>query len=311
MIDKSVIERYVEESSLKMKVKSKKSAEYLLNLFFRQKEFSQFSDLTRDDFIEMYSSLRMIEYNSFETHKSKLKDFVIWMFENGYGTQEQIDMISSLNYSDINIDYLYDMCYFSDCTDLFTTLDMVFEECKEEFDTFKVSAILVWMGLELEDIVNLQKSALIETEGIIIHPRTQDHLIVPAPKFIMDFLVKYRDADSYESNKMGGRIVPYMETVYLIRSYKNAYYTRQKLLHSPAATKKYAEQYGKLFQWKSIQLSGLYYRINEFEKENGSIQSDLDMLCSFFCPGNKPKLSKVALVKKYRKYEDFKEHMLV
>lgn len=309
MIEQIVIEKYLDESSLKMSPTSRLDLKNLLLNFFRQKEFYDFSQLSRSDVIEMYSSLKLISINSFNTHKSKMKDFALWMYEQGLGKMDQVDTFSQLNYSDVNFRYVYDLCYFLDCDDLYSTLQDAFVECAEEFDTFKAAAILRWMGLSMSEIVHLLKQDLHESDGTI-ECRNSTSVILPQSNIIIDFLVRYRDADSYSSNKMGGRTLSYTDTHYLIRSYKNAQYTEKQLAHSSAATKRYAEQCSKIFQWKSIYLSGVYYRIYEYEKTHGSIKNNYEEINDFFTEfGHSSKISKKALTTKYTEYESFRNYM--
>lgn len=310
MIEKTVIENYINDSSLRMNLKSKKAATLMLTDFFAQKEFDKFRDLTKADFIEMYSALNMVEATSFITHRSKIADFATWMFEQGMGTKEQSEQILSIDYSDLNADELYDECYFSDCEDLFETLSVVFENCAQDFDTFKASAILRWMGFETKEIIQLQKTNLHEHDNCIIHPITNKVFVVPKPNDILTFLTKYRDADSFESIKMGGKTFEYKESAYLIRNHYDAQFDTTQLSRLTSATKRYAQEYGKKFQWKSIYLSGVYFRIYQYEMEHGSIEHEPEILQSFLYSGSSgitPTLYTLSL--KYKAYDKFKRHM--
>ena len=310
VLEKDVSENYIEDSSLRMNLKSKKMAALMLTDFFAQKEFDDFRDLSKNDFIEMYSALNMVEATSFITHRSKIADFATWMFEQGMGLKEQSEQILSIDYSDINADELYDECYFSDCEDLFETLSVVFENCAQDFDTFKASAILRWMGFEANEIIQIQKTNLNERDGYIINPITSKAFFVPKPNDILTFLTRYRDADSFESIKMGGKTFEYKESSYLIRNHYDAQFDTTQLSRLTSATKRYAQEYGKKFQWKSIYLSGVYFRMYQYEKEHGSIEQQPEILKSFMYSensGTTPTLYTLSL--KYKAYDKFKRHM--
>ena len=70
MIEQAVMDKYIEESTIKMTAASKINLENLLIKFFGLKPSVRFSDLTKTDLIEMYSELKQTSTSSFITHKS-------------------------------------------------------------------------------------------------------------------------------------------------------------------------------------------------------------------------------------------------
>lgn len=312
MIDQSVIDRYVEESSLNMKEDSKINSQNMLTKFFSLTTV-EFSDLTKADLIEMYSKLHQTATSSFESHRSKIRDFAKWMYEQGYGTAQLVNDIIDIQFTDINRFYLYDLYYFRSIEELWDTMDSIFEDHGSEFDTFRSAALLVWLGIEIDDLPDMLKTDLDEEDMTIIHPRTKEKIEIPPVDFrsrIFGFLIDYRDATKYDSKKFGGRLLNYMKSSYLFRSYKNAQFTVKQIRNLSYSANKLAQKYQRAFQWDRIYLSGLYYRINEYEKEFGTIRDDLAILEKFFVCNQKGKNQrKLVLLKKYNEYQEFKNHV--
>lgn len=311
MIDHDVMERYLSESTLKMTAASKVNLENLLIKFFGLKPSIEFPDLTKKDLIEMYSQLNHTSTNSFITHKSKINDFAKWMYEQGYGSVQLLKDISDLQFSDINHNYLYDIYYFRDLQELWSIMEMVFEDRGSEFDTFRSAAILVWLGIDLNDLPDMLKSDLREDSMTIIHPVTKENISIPNEfgwrDKIFQFLVDYKNANSCDTAKFGGRIVPYVQSQYLFRSYKSAHFTAAQLRNVSSSANRLAKEYKRVFQWNRIYLSGLYYRISQYEKEHGTIKDDMDMLEKFFvCNQKKDIQREVTYARKYNEYQEFK-----
>lgn len=311
MIEQSVMDRYIAESSLKMTETSRVNFENLLTRFFNLKPSVDFANLRKSDLIEMYSKLNQHSINGFITHKSKINDFAKWMYEQGYGSAELLKDISELKYSDINHDYLYDIYYFRDIEELWDSMSLIFEDRGTEFDTFKAAAIIAWLGIDLDDMPDILKTDLDESSQTIIHPVTREKVEIPPVDLhdkIFSFLVSYRDADSCDTKKFGGRVLPYAQSKYLLRSYKNAHLTVVQLRKTSDPVNQLAkdEESQKVFQWNKIYLSGLYYRINQYEQQHGLIENNTDMLGKFFvCNQKKTAQKEISFARKYKEYQAF------
>lgn len=188
---------------------------------------------------------------------------------------------------------------------------MVFEDRGSEFDTFRSAAILVWLGIDLTDLPDMLKSDLREDSMTIIHPVTKENVSIPNEfgwrDKIFQFLVDYKNANSCDTAKFGGRTVPYVQSQYLFRSYKSAHFTSAQLRNVSSSANRLAKEYKRVFQWNRIYLSGLYYRISQYEKEHGTIKDDMDMLEKFFvCNQKKDIQREVTYARKYNEYQEFK-----
>lgn len=309
MIEQSVIDRYLDETTFNVSEIGRINMYNLLTKFFNLKPSVEFAELTKIDLIEMYSNL-MQSYGSFISHKSKINDFAKWMYEEGYGSIQLLNDISSLQYSDINKEYLYQMYYFRDIEELWELMFSIFSERGSEFDTFKSAALLVWLGIEINDLTEMLKSDLNEDDMSIVHPITKQIILLPDVDLhdvIFKFLISYRDAISYDTAKFGGCTFSYAPSSYLFRSYKNAHLAPTQLKHISYNANNLAKEYGKAFQWNRIFQSGLYYRIDQYEKEHGSIEGKVNILESFFKCNQRHSLQRnAALSRKYKEYQEFK-----
>ena len=72
MVDNLVMDRYVEESSLKMNEKSKQHIRTLLTKFFGMKPDVAYNDLTRQDLIEMLSAFNATSIITF--YRSEIQE---------------------------------------------------------------------------------------------------------------------------------------------------------------------------------------------------------------------------------------------
>ncbi len=309
MLGAETIDKYLDESALKMNSATKRDTRNMLLNFFGQKPSIDFSDLTKDDLIEMYSGLSLMSINSFLTIKSKITDFARWMFEHGDCSKEALTLFSDIQYFDIDRLAFYSTYYFRDITDLYSTLEEVFSERGSEFDTFKAASILVWNGIDIKLTPEILKSDLDVKNRTIIHPATKEKICLESdPIATIYFLEQYRDAESYDTKKFGGGILPYAKSEYLLRSYKNAHFTPSQISNISSSANRVAKEFGKIFQWNRIYLSGLYYRINQYEQDKHEIGEDIDMLKKFFeLDKELTPMRKLTLIRKYTEYQEFKK----
>lgn len=310
MIENSLMDKYVEESSLKMNEKSKQHIKTLLTRFFCLKPDVTYADLTRQDLIEMFSDSSIMSINTFNSYKSKVNDFMKWMLEEGHGTEQLLRSLWSIDFTDIDRSGFYDRYYFKDYEELHNTMEDAFSKRGSEFDTFKSATILVWFGIDVKNLSDILKADINEDEGYVIHPVSKQKIFLPP--LAMKVLVQYRDSDTYDSNKFGGSIMTYANSSFLFRSYKNAQLTAAQITNISSSANRIADEIGKTFQWNRVYLSGLYNRIYQYEQENGELErTDFDKLKVLF---EKPDMKETAqhrmdMARKFEEYQEFKQHM--
>lgn len=309
MIEQGILDKYIDESSFNMNNASRQKTRLVITKFFEYKSDVAYADLTKQDFIDMLSQAACMSINSFLSYKSTINDFIKWMYEQGYGSEQLSKDFAQIQYADVNRSAFYNRYYFSDLQDLFSTLETIFEDRGSEFDTFKAAALLIWYGIEPKEVLEILKSNLNEDEDTIENPATGQ--IIKLNKDVSYFLAKYKNDDTYDSRKMGGRVLSYVKSKYLLRSYRNAHLTLSQLSNAQSSTLKIADEHGKQFQWKRIYLSGLYYRMYEFEQANGEIsRSDFEVLKAFFkMQDDLTPQRKTDLLRKLSEYQEFKSYM--
>lgn len=310
MVENLLMDKYIEESSLKMNEKSKRHIRTLLTRFFSLKPDVAYNDLTRQDLTEMLSALNSTSINTFNSEKSKVNDFMKWMLEEGHGTDQPLKNLSSISFFDLDRSHLYDRYYFRDFTELYDTMNDAFDGRGSEFDTFRSAAILVWFGIEIKYLSEMLKADIHDDDGYVVHPATKEKIYLPP--LAIKFLAEYRDADTYDSNKFGGSVMTYAQSQFLFRSYKNAQFTTPQITNISSSANRAAAEIGKTFQWNKIYLNGIYNRIYQYEQEHGDLtRNDFDKLKVQF---NRPDLKdtaqhKVDIARKFEEYQEFKERM--
>lgn len=311
MVEQQVIEAYLDESTFNMTQSSRYNLKQILLKFLNLQPCIPFDKLRQEDFLEKYSHLLLISMNSFYTHKSKINDFARWMYENEMCSQQVLSDLSKVKYEDIDRSEFYKTFYFRDITDLYSTMEDVFSDRGSEFDTFRTAALLVWFGIQVNDLPLILKTDLDEEFRTILHPITKQKISLECEiESVFYFILRYKNADSCDTRKFGGRTLPYPQTHFLLRSYKNAQFTAAQLNNLSATANRIAEDFGKIFQWKRIYLSGLYYRIYQYEESYGDIYNDFDMLKFFFdCKGEITSQLKQVVTRKYREYLEFRSYM--
>lgn len=303
-MDQTVIQQYVMEATSNMNATSKRNLTVLISKFFNQSSCQSLNDLSRQDLIMMLADSSIMSKNTFDSFKSKIKGFLKWLCDKGYCSGTLLENWQNIGFYDVDRSDFYDRYYFKDYSELSATIQEVFGDGSSEYDTFRSAATLVWFGIEIKYLPDILKDDLCENAGYIIAPITNRKIYLP--QAAVQQLKLYKNADSFLSNKFGGAVVPYPETQYLFRSYKNEHFTVDQLTNISAAANRAAVSSGKVFQWNRIFLSGLYNRLLDNENQFGEIgKTNFDKLRGFFGES----LSKQNLSQKYEEYQAFREYM--
>lgn len=238
MLDLNLIEKYVSETFLNStdNPKYRRETFNIINQFFNMTDVA-YNDLTRQDMLDIYAQLAIMKMKVFHSHKSKVSDFMKWMYETGNGSMKPLNEIQDIYFEDVDRTKFYDTYYFGSLDDLLDVMETAFGYSTSDFATFRCAALLVWHGLSVKQLPELLKSD-VKDDGTIIHPVTKKPMTLDAKVF--RYLVDYRDADSFDSGKFGGMTIPYMQTQYLFRSYKNAHMTDKQLINTSSNANKAA-----------------------------------------------------------------------
>lgn len=310
MLDLALIEKYISDTFLNNSDNNKYKQETfnIINRFFNMTDVA-YDDLTRQDMLDIYSQLAIMKMNVFQSHKSKISDFMKWMYETGNGSIKPLEEIREIFFENVDRTAFYDTYYFENLADLNGLMEDVFGKDICDFSTFRCAALLVWHGIPVKHLPDILKSDF-KDDGTITDPFTGE--VFHISPMVIPYLRNYRDADTFDSGKFGGMTVPYKQTQYLFRTYKSAHMTDKQLINTSSNAIKAAAETGRIFQWERIYDSGLYYRVHEYEKLHGNVsRNDYELLRELF------KMDHIDLTKqrqryylsqKFDEYQEFKRY---
>lgn len=310
MLDLDLIEKYISDTFLNNSDNNKYKQETfnIINRFFNMTDVA-YDDLTRQNMLDIYSQLAIMKMNVFQSHKSKISDFMKWMYETGNGSIKPLEEIREIFFENVDRTAFYDTYYFENLADLNGLMEDVFGKDVCDFSTFRCAAFLVWHGIPVKHLPDILKSDF-KDDGTIADPFTGE--VFHISPMVIPYLKNYRDADSFDSGKFGGMIIPYAQTQYLFRTYKTAHMTDKQLINTSSNAIKAAAETGRIFQWERIYDSGLYYRVHEYEKLHGNVsRNDYELLRELF------KMDHIDLTKqrqryylsqKFDEYQEFKRY---
>ena len=310
MLDLALIEKYISDTFLNNSDNNKYKQETfnIINRFFNMTDVA-YDDLTRQDMLDIYSQLAIMKMNVFQSHKSKISDFMKWMYETGNGSIKPLEEIREIFFENVDRTAFYDTYYFENLADLNGLMEDVFGKDVCDFSTFRCAALLVWHGIPVKHLPDILKSDF-KDDGTITDPFTGE--IFHISPMVIPYLRNYRDADTFDSGKFGGMTVPYKQTQYLFRTYKSAHMTDKQLINTSSNAIKAAAETGRIFWWERIYDSGLYYRVHEYEKLHGNVsRNDYELLRELF------KMDHIDLTKqrqryylsqKFDEYQEFKRY---
>ena len=310
MLDLDLIEKYISDTFLNNSDNNKYKQETfnIINRFFNMTDVA-YDDLTRQNMLDIYSQLAIMKMNVFQSHKSKISDFMKWMYETGNGSIKPLEEIREIFFENVDRTAFYDTYYFENLADLNGLMEDVFGKDVCDFSTFRCAALLVWHGIPVKHLPDILKSDF-KDDGTIADPFTGE--VFHISPMVIPYLRNYRDADSFDSGKFGGMLIPYAQTQYLFRTYKTAHMTDKQLINTSSNAIKAAAETGRIFQWERIYDSGLYYRVHEYEKLHGNVsRNDYELLRELF------KMDHIDLTKqrqryylsqKFDEYQEFKRY---
>ena len=310
MLDLALIEKYISDTFLNNSDNNKYKQETfnVINRFFNMTDVD-YDDLTRQDMLDIYSQLAIMKMNVFQSHKSKISDFMKWMYETGNGSIKPLEEIREIFFENVDRTAFYDTYYFENLADLNGLMEDIFGKDVCDFSTFRCAALLVWHGIPVKHLPDILKSDF-KDDGTITDPFTGE--VFHISPMVIPYLRNYRDADTFDSGKFGGMTVPYKQTQYLFRTYKSAHMTDKQLINTSSNAIKAAAETGRIFQWERIYDSGLYYRVHEYEKLHGNVsRNDYELLRELF------KMDHIDLTKqrqryylsqKFDEYQEFKRY---
>lgn len=235
-------------------------------------------DFTTDNFIDFLSQYQGTNRRSMRNQKSYLNAYLDWLEQRGYPAAHAAEMLDPVTYDDLSLDHAFAKYYFRDFDSLKSHLSDRIEAALEQgyidphvFDTQVVALYLAWFGLNKEEVLSLEKSALPESGNRLDLPgKTLD-----LPGAVMELLRAYAKAEGFERTKAkDGSYVEfcsYKASKYLLRSIKSDCLS-DNALRSSINTLNVADPEGKAFSFSKVYWSGVFSRIHSEELTGGRFE---------------------------------------
>lgn len=228
---------------------------------------------TKEDYIQLLSSLNIRNISGLLPLKSYIRKYVERLIEDGRLAPDFLDEIIKVSYDDLDAARLFELKFFKDfdsLQDAIETTLVVADKVDERIFSTQIAAIyMAWCGLKLEEALMLKKEDVKE-DSI----QVGDREIHPNPT-IMKFMQDYRDEVEYQSAAKGIITLKYVPSDWLFRS------VRSDHVDSPKTMRIFIRNFGKssgseenIFNYDKVYLSGIYHRAYLYECANGTIKKN-------------------------------------
>ena len=225
-----IFNQYIEEKTEgQIKITAKIYRNFYNRLFSYISNNRELDKYQKNDFLKLLQKFNIKTVSNFTVVKSSIRDWIAWMSQKGLMTEEQVNVFSNIQFSDLEFSSIYDLYYFKNFDELYTVLEQVVElhlqgnEDDGEFDTLRCAIYLSWYGFEVEELVEILKEDVNFIDSTI-YKKKNDTFVKIGYK-AMSYIHEYAKANSYRSRKFGrstGVEMRYKESEYLFRSCKSA-----------------------------------------------------------------------------------------
>lgn len=292
-----------------------------ISVLIKNKKLSTY---TKDDFITVLIGMNLMTNGSYLQAKSLILDYLIWSEKRGEVRATQIKEFSEISFDDIDLTALYSKYYFKNFNELWMSVELAIqsylqrEENTEEFDNFRCAAYLSWYGFSPAEITEIKKNDLDYEKAVVYKGEGENRQAIKVCDKCMALLWKHKKAEWYISIKSGhynGNEMfkyKYVDSQYLMRSYKKEHFLTPNVNSLSDVINKGSINAPKVFTFKRIKLSGMYYRAYFEETENGQLlNNDYDRLAKLFMPEKVGKLTNsdksILRYKRLAEYEKYKQ----
>ena len=276
-------------------------------------------DFDRADFIRILENMNAKAVGNFTVAKSNIRDFVAWMVQHEYMTEDQLNTFSDIQYYDLDSSDTFKLYYFKNFEELRSSLEQTIEchlgdfDNDGEFDTLRCAVYLSWYRFTVEELIQIMKDDVSQVEPIVY--KGKDRIPIRVGEKCIDHIREYAEKESYRSRKFGradGVEMRYKDSKFLFRSCKSGQLVENQITAMTRYTNPYADEVGKRFAFGKIYQSGMYYRIYLDEQENGELKrDDYDRMAKLFGLTEEElniKAKKYDLSsRKYQQYQEYKK----
>lgn len=246
---------------------------------FAEGEEKPIQSFSKEDFIRIFKKFDVRRITTFDNKKYQLSRYIKYLIAHDKCNFALLQTLRSVRFSDVfekknNIFY---ESYFASLNDL---LDCVMEtiekhletEYNYEYDDMLTAFILVWYDFSENEMPEILKADLDPKNHTVKKPSTGE--IVEIEKDAFNIIYRYSNTTNRRLRKFGRDTLSYeyfIDSKYLFRSMKSPKVSPNVVNRFIATMKKWGTDSDKKFLPAKIRLSGLYYRIYQWEQTNGSL----------------------------------------
>ena len=228
------------------------------------------TDIDKEYLIKRFTALNFSNIRTFEISKILTHGFLRWLSAENLIPPEKVQELKEITLDDVawsEDNYAY---YYRSFDELWETMMQAPRTQENELDDVFTAIMLLWLGISLEALCELEKADVDDVHNIVLHPRTRQQIAVP-PRG-MEIIRRYRDAWRCPRSSSGK---VYCQTQYLMRTPKLAKVRAKDIRNLlNILTLDRMKDAPKRFVAGKLYLSGLYRRIYEYEQEHGEVSAD-------------------------------------
>lgn len=135
-----------------------------LSIFEKDKN-KDLCEFSRNDYKEMFSSMNL-GYASFTSNKSIIKSYLKWCRYHNLCDNDQLMALEEIQISQLSIAGVIEKNYFRNFEELSNTIDEQLSKYREQkssniditLDIIRVVLYLAWLGIELDDTIQIKKT---------------------------------------------------------------------------------------------------------------------------------------------------------
>lgn len=254
--------------------------------------------LTREDYVELLSSLQIRRAWTMTNRKSIVMYYVRYLIANGELPIEQERLLASVTLNDLEIKEDGFVYYFKNLAMLQEAINDTVS-ASDSYDStlhdIPISMLyLAWYGLTEEEIINFPKSAVLD-DGIMFNGKK-----IEMPFHVSQVLNRLKDADGYYQQARGVIFHRYVYSDYLIRTERNA---KIDLVKFRTMLYRFNNITGRAYslRYDVAHQSGIFYRAYLLESEGGTFDlTDPDFASIVFCEDLHESIKRNAKIKDYQ-----------
>lgn len=261
--------------------------------------------LTKDDYIEMFSFMRIRRATALYLNQSNVSIYLRYLIAHGVLPENQEEIMRSVDFNDLPLDTdLYGIRYHKNIIMLHDAIQEVMEisDVLDKTVLYLNACVLylAWYGLTLDEIVNYEKE-WVRPDGILIRGK-----LVEPPVEVLNVMLAYKRADGFERYNRSGNasFVKFMWSKYLIRTNRSDKLIPRQVMNSMASFNNlndgwYGMKYSVAYQ------SGLFHRayLKEINSSSFDIENDAELASRVFREDLSDKQKRLTRIKDYNMYK--------